>query len=140
MKETLETQLTVNWRYFSLEQVNSDKGPGWKIWEQDEDYPSKGLLAFKTAEAARRQGEESFYSFHMALLKARHEQGMDITDVQAILRLAESLELDIQRFKKDLNGLNILVVPIVLAEDRKPISGDRIEQGEIDEEGKVMKK
>ncbi len=48
-------KLTINWKYFSLEQVNSQQEPEWKIWEQPEDYPSRGIHAFRAAEAARQQ-------------------------------------------------------------------------------------
>jgi hypothetical protein len=58
-------KLTLNWRYFSLEQANNEQGPQWKIWEQPEDCPSRGLRAFWAAEAAQRQGEAVFDRFHL---------------------------------------------------------------------------
>ena len=102
MKEELASGLTVNWRYFSLEQVNSQEDPEWKLWEQPEDYASRGRNAFRAAEAARQQGQDEFRLFHMALLKARHEDSRDIADTAVLVEVAESAGLDAQQFRRDL--------------------------------------
>ena len=99
VKEDMEVKLTINWKYFSLEQVNNQQGPEWKIWEQPEDYPSRGLRAFQAAEAARRQGEAAFGFFHIALLKARHKQKQDIADVSTLIQVAESVDLEMAQFQ-----------------------------------------
>lgn len=104
----------MDWKYFSLEQVNSQQGPEWKLWEQPEDYPSRGRNAFRAAEAARRQGAVVFDAFHMALLKARHEERQDISDVAALTRVAEGSGLDVDQFHKDFTGRQLLAR---LAED-----------------------
>ena len=95
-------KLTLNWKYFSLEQVTSQQGPQWRIWEQPEDYPSRGLRAFWAAEPARRQGKAAFGRFHIALLGARHEQRRDIADMNTLIEVAESVDLEMTRFRKDL--------------------------------------
>ncbi len=107
-------KLTVNWKYFSLEQTNSQQGPEWKIWEQPEDYPSRGLRAFWAAEAARRQGEAVFSSFHFALLRARHEERRDIADMSTLIQVAESVDLEMTQLKQDLGDRQLLAK---LAED-----------------------
>ena len=104
----------MNWKYFSLEQVNSQQGPEWKLWEQPEDYPSRGRNAFRAAEAARRQGAVVFDTFHMALLKARHEESRDISDVAVLTEVAESAGLDMDQFHKNFTGRQLLAR---LAED-----------------------
>ncbi len=101
-------KLTTNWRYFSLEQVNNQQEPKWKIWEQPEDYPSRGLRAFWAAEAARRQGKAAFDSFHIALLRARHEQRQDISDISTLTQVAESVNLDMAQFQRDLKDHRLL--------------------------------
>jgi predicted DsbA family dithiol-disulfide isomerase len=90
--------IEVRWRYFSLIQVNS-KDEGWTIWDAL-DSEARGRLAFKAAEAARRQG--AFDDFHMALLRARHEQRADIDDVAVVERVAEDSGLDLDRFRMDI--------------------------------------
>jgi len=54
--------------------------------------------------------------------------------------LLRAQEINAIRFKKGLPKLTIIVVPIVLADDGKPISSDRINRNEIDREGRVVKK
>jgi len=90
--------IQVRWRYFSLIQVNS-KDDGWTVWGA-QDSEARGRLAFKAAEAARRQA--GFGDFHMALLRARHEQRADIDDVAVIERVAEDCGLDLDRFREDI--------------------------------------
>ncbi len=114
MKEESGARLAINWKYFSLEQVNSQQGPQWKIWEQPEEYPSRGLRAFWAAEAARHQGEAAFNSFHTALLGARHEQRRDIADMNTLIEVAESVNLEMAHFQKDLGDRQLLAK---LAED-----------------------
>ena len=94
----------MRWRYFSLIQVNS-KDEGWTVWDAP-DSEARGRLAFKAAEAARRQ--DAFDAFHMALLRARHEQRADIDDVTVVERVAEDAGLDLDRFRKDIADLQII--------------------------------
>ena len=52
--------------------------------------------------------------------------------------LLRAQEINAIRFKKGLFRLTIIVVPLVLAGNGKPISGDRISAGEIDLDGRVL--
>ena len=101
-------ELTINWKYFSLEQINSQHGPLWKIWEQPEECPSRSLRAFWAAEAARQQGESIFHSFHNALLKAKHEKQRDIVDTNTIIEVANKTGLEMKQFKNDLSNRRLL--------------------------------
>jgi predicted DsbA family dithiol-disulfide isomerase len=98
VRDSGERPIDVRWRYFSLIQVNS-KDEGWTVWDAV-DAEARGRLAFKGAEAARRQG--AFDDFHMALLRARHEQRADIDDVAVVEQVAEDSGLDLDRFRKDI--------------------------------------
>jgi 2-hydroxychromene-2-carboxylate isomerase len=103
--DSKERAIDVRWRYFSLVQVNS-KDEGWTVWGAL-DSEARGRLAFKAAEAARRQ--DAFDGFHMALLRARHERRADIDDVAVVERVAEDSGLDIDRFRKDLADPQIML-------------------------------
>ena len=52
--------------------------------------------------------------------------------------LLRAEEINAIRFKKGLEKLAILVVPLMLAKDGRPISSERILEGEIDPEGNVL--
>jgi predicted DsbA family dithiol-disulfide isomerase len=99
------SRLRIGWRYFSLMQVNS-KLDGWTVWDAPESEKVKGRLAFKAAEAARRQGR--FDALHMPLLRARHLDRLDIDDAEAIDRLAAEVGLDVDRFRRDIADPQIL--------------------------------
>jgi predicted DsbA family dithiol-disulfide isomerase len=94
-----QRRLSIRWRYFSLVQVNS-KDDGWTVWDAPESERVKGRLAFKAAEAARRQ--DRFEDFHMPLLLARHRDRLDIDEVAVVERVAVESGLDLDRFRKDI--------------------------------------
>jgi predicted DsbA family dithiol-disulfide isomerase len=109
-----QRDLQVRWRYFSLAQVNS-KEEGWTIWGAAETDPAaKGRLAFRAAEAARRQGR--FPDLHTALLEARHQHHRDLDDAEVIEQLAGEATLDMGRFRRDMADPSILEA---LAEDHQ---------------------
>ena len=108
VKADIGPNLTLNWKYFSLEQANSKHEPPWKVWEQPANYPSRGLNAFRAAEAVRRQGKGVFSSFHIALLKAKHEQGQDIADINTLTEVAKSAGLEMNQFQKDYSNRKLL--------------------------------
>src|SRR5579864_9222 len=97
--------IDVRWRYFSLTQVNS-KNDGWTLWNAPGSETVRGRLAFKAAEAARRQGR--FDDLHMPLLEARHRDRLDLDDEGVITRVASDVGLDLERFAADLRASDIL--------------------------------
>lgn len=64
-------------------------------------------------------------------------------EIECIVVSEETLlranEINAIRFKKGLKKLTIVVIPIILADDGKPISGDRVSAGEINTEGILLK-
>jgi predicted DsbA family dithiol-disulfide isomerase len=81
----------VGWRYFSLTQVNS-KDDGWTVWDAPASERVRGRLAFRAAEAAKRQG--AFEPMHQSLLRGRHRDRLDLDDPAVIDRLAAGARLD----------------------------------------------
>jgi predicted DsbA family dithiol-disulfide isomerase len=109
VQRQLGASLQIDWKYFSLEQINAPADSGWKIWEQDEDYAdlsgrgqrNRVLLAFWAAEAARQQGRDAGDRFRMALYHARHRDHRDYTNRAVVEEIAAESELDMERFRRD---------------------------------------
>jgi hypothetical protein len=108
-----ERSIDTRWRYFSLAQVNS-KEEGWTAWDAPAAEKVRGRIAFKAAEAARRQ--DRFDPFHANLLAARHQDRLDIDDVKVVEQIAEDSGLELERFRRDLADPEILDA---LARDHK---------------------
>ncbi len=97
--------IEVQWRYFSLTQVNS-KDDGWTVWTAPPSEAVRGRLAFAAAEASRRQGR--FDAFHRALLMARHQDRLDIDDPAVIDNVARAAEVEVARLRRDIADPAIL--------------------------------
>ncbi len=108
MREVFGDRLSVEWYSFPLEQVNSTDGPEWKLWEQPDEYKSRGLWALRGGKAARLQGKELFEPFHMHLLRARHVENRDTADPQVLIEVAKEAGLDVDKFRQDLPNRNLL--------------------------------
>ena len=114
VKQEYGDNLQINWRHFSLEQINSRNGPDWKVWEQMDVREARALLASVAGEAAKRQDDpEAFDRFHLALLTARHAGGrMPLNEDEPLIALAEEAGLDVEQFKKDLDDPDVLATVV----------------------------
>jgi predicted DsbA family dithiol-disulfide isomerase len=108
--EALPGQLEIEWRYFSLSQVNHPEGNTWKVWEQpskDQEWQgqryARSLRAFWAAEAARCQGSDAFHRFHRALLRATHLHGQPLADPATLHRAAQEAGLHMPDFVQALD-------------------------------------
>lgn len=114
----LQSGLVVDWKYFSLEQVNTPPSSDWKIWDQSDNYADyqgnepkrRGLFAFWGAEAARQQGADAFNRFRRVLFHARHQDRQDIGQRATIEAVAAEVELDMPRFSADFADRRLLEV------------------------------
>lgn len=100
----------MNWKYFSLEQINQDAGEGVNIWDEPEGYTSRGLLALKASAASRRQGQDAFARFHKALLAERHENGRKLVSMDVIDDVARAVGLDLDRLHHEMDDPTVLEV------------------------------
>ena len=112
--EALDDDLDVRWRYFPLAQINNKK-QDWYVWEQptvDSGWASKrsagSLRAFWGAEAARRQGEQQFRRFHLALLKAVHEEALSLDEDETVRTAARIAEVDLEQWQRDYQNPGLL--------------------------------
>ncbi len=103
--ESIKTEvadgLSIQWKTFSLDQQNSEKGPDFMMWEHP-DYSSRGIPALVAAKAAKNQGEPLFLRFHLATFEARHDEGKDIADRKVLRGIVEYAGLDPVRFEQDI--------------------------------------
>ena len=110
VKQEYGDNLQINWRHFSLEQINSRNEPAWKVWEQMDVREARALLASVAGEAAKRQDDpEAFDRFHLALLTARHAgDRVPLNEDEPLVAIAEQAGLDVEQFKKDLDDPDTL--------------------------------
>jgi hypothetical protein len=101
--------VSVDWRYFSLEQVNHRAGEGINVWDRPAGYQSPGLDAFAGAEAARRQQRpEAWEQLHLTLLARRHTGTKDPLTRAVVQQVAVEAGFDMSRFRRDLDDPTIL--------------------------------
>lgn len=98
----------MNWRNFSLEQINNKNGEDWKIWEQPDDFKTRGFWALRANEAARNQGKEAHDRFRLALLTATHVNRQPLSDRQTLIDAAREAGLDLDRFERDLADRSLI--------------------------------
>ena len=101
LKHSGTVNFDIQWRTFSLEQNNSQKGPDFKFWEHP-DTPSIGVRALAASKAVLKQGELAFLSFHQALFKARHVDRKKIGNPEVLSEIANACGIDVNRLEKDL--------------------------------------
>jgi len=102
-------KLKVNWRYFPLEQVNSDQGPEWKLWEQPDDFVSRGMEMFRGALAAWNQDQgEKFDQFHQTVFRTRHGEHTIDGERPSVRQIAQSVGLDMETFDRDFADRTLL--------------------------------
>ncbi len=110
VRESTDQEINVNLKPFSLVQVNYDNnkadGDNFKYWEQDDS--DNTLLELRAGVAAQRQGQEIWDTFFINLLRARHEDRIDLTDADAINAVAEASGVDMGQFAEDLADPEIL--------------------------------
>ena len=108
VEEALNEPLPVVWRYFSLEQVNSTLKEGQRVWDPDLGMETKGIKAFRASEAVRKQGEDTFLSFHRLLLNARRVEFREIWSPEVLEDVAVKAGADREAYLRDYNDPSIL--------------------------------
>ena len=103
--------LVLNWRNFSLQQVNTKEPGDWRVWDETDLEGTRSLMASSAGEAAKKQGREAFDNFFLALLIERHGGNrIPLNDNDKFISIAEACGLDPVRFKNDLQDPGILKI------------------------------
>lgn len=85
-----QTDLTINWRFFSLEEVN--RQPGKKHpWEREWSY---GWSMMRIGARLRRDGMEHLDAYYERAGRALHEEGLRAHDPDVARALLAELDLD----------------------------------------------
>ncbi len=97
--------LKVSYKAFVLEQANfgPTRGEDWKAWE-DQTFPSRDLPPHQAAKCAALQGETQFDRYHVALHRAKHRDGKDITSELVLRDIAVDVGLDVARWEEDMKS------------------------------------
>jgi predicted DsbA family dithiol-disulfide isomerase len=102
VRAQLDGGLTINWKLFPLEQINSDKGDDWKVWEQTPEHRTRGWEGFRAAVAAANQGDDAFERFHFGWFQALHDVPVG-TKRKTVFEVADEAGLDLVQFERDFN-------------------------------------
>ena len=119
VKKSIGDDIKINWRNFSLEQINYKGDDDWKVWEVSDFTQTKALMASIAGEAAKLQGEEAFNKFFLNLLKKRHEQRVPLNDNGIFIDVALECGLDVDKFKEDILDPELVNI---IAEDHQDAS------------------
>ena len=91
-----------------MEQINQKVGPDYQAWSETDANLNPSIWGLRAGQAARRQGEDALRRFLPLLLKARHEDRIELDDKETLKLLAGSAGLDVQRFTEDLEDRTTL--------------------------------
>lgn len=78
---------------FSLDQVHVEEGEP-PVWERDPAEWGTGVTALCWGIAVRDEFPDSFLDFHLAVFRARHEDGAKIAKEEVLAEIATSVGLD----------------------------------------------
>jgi protein-disulfide isomerase-like protein with CxxC motif len=102
-------RLRLSWKPFLLEQINADRGPNWKAWE-DEGFESRDIPPLAAAKCAALQGEVVFDAFHRACFRAQHLEGRAVADLDVLMEVARCSGLDMASFQRDFEDDHLRAV------------------------------
>ena len=103
-----EEPIELNWKPFSLDQVNQKVGEDYKVWSEPEENIPDRVWGLRAGVAAGRQGDDALRRFMPLLLKARHDGRENLGDMAVLTRVAGEAGLDVERFERDVKDRSSL--------------------------------
>lgn len=100
---------------------------------------------YRRREARLRRFLDTRYRGRYSIIELDDAYGVavEMSELEAIVVSEETKvkaeEINHVRVSRGLKPLEIIVVPLILAEDGKPISSTRVVRGEVDLEGRILK-
>ena len=109
VEESTGDTVDIDWQPFLLAKSIAMKERNTKFGNsRDRGRLRQNVDGHQAGLAAKRQGKEAFQSFFITLLKARHEDKVDLNDPAVITEAAQSSGLDLARFREDLADPDLL--------------------------------
>lgn len=103
VQKELGDDLEIDWRYFSIEQVNkAEDAPN--VWEHPNDGSSSTVRAFQGVHAAGKQGRDQYLAYMAALYNQRHINKRNLGTQQILEETATQVGLDLDQFREDLKS------------------------------------
>lgn len=99
----LGDELEIDWRYFSIEQVNK-AADAPNVWENPNDGSSSTLRAFQGVHAAGKQGADKYKAYQAALYNQRHVNKRNLGTQSILEETATQVGLDLEKFREDLKS------------------------------------
>ena len=94
-----------------MEQINATDVGDWKVWYETDLTKTRSLSASVAGEAARRQGEDAFYSFFLKLLTERHGGNrIPLNDMGLLVDLAKDVGLNVTQLEKDIRDPSLISI------------------------------
>lgn len=103
LQRELGDDLQIEWRYFSIEQVNKAADAA-NVWEHANDGSSSTMRAFQGLHAAGKQGRDKYLAYMAALYNQRHVNKRNLGTQSILEETATQVGLDLEQFRTDLQS------------------------------------
>ncbi len=90
-----------------LTAASAEPALGIRPWVTGARYPASSVPALLAAQAAKRQGEDASDAFHFSLFRTFLIDNRDISDEAVLARVALTVGLDLDRFRRDLKDPSV---------------------------------
>ncbi len=103
VQREMGNDLEIDWRYFSIEQVN--KAPdAANVWDHPNDGTSSTMRAFQGVHAAGKQGADKYLHYMATLFNQRHLHKRNLGTQSILEDTATKVGLDLEMFREDLKS------------------------------------
>ncbi|MCA9876931.1 MAG: DsbA family protein [Thermomicrobiales bacterium] len=108
LKQQIGDEVTFEFKFFPLEQVNAPADVEEAIWDLPRENRSPARHSMQAGAAALQQGSDVFDAFNLELMKLKHAEGKDHGKRATILEAAERAGLNLTQFAEDLEDDDLL--------------------------------
>ena len=104
-----EEPIELNWKPFSLDQVNQKVGEDYKVWSEPEENIPDRVWGLRAGVGRRTAGRRRAAALHAAAAGRRGTTGARTSaDMAVLTRVAGEAGLDVERFERDVRDRSSL--------------------------------